>query len=399
MDGRERLLTTLRGERADRVPVAPFLYYNSVYEMFGYRPDIDTFFDPPDFDPIEKFVEYCEYFGFDILHSLGSVWDFYSASNSTRDLSFVRAWENWDVTVADERTGGDEKFRTVTIETPDGNLRMVEVQRRSSEHLVVSALVEYPIKAVRDFENLRRYAPPPDEMDCRLVSRARQAVASKGLVCTCTHGVFNTLAQFRRLEDVMIDPMADEGLYREMMNFFLECLIKRARKLVQAGADVIEVGANLATSAVGPRFFSNYVMEYESHLLDAIHELGALVILHNCGDASRIMHLYNDMPIDCWGYVTPPPAADVELDEALRVIRPNMALRGNLDQVEFLVKATPAEIRDRVGALLRRVRHRGNWILSATDFFFDGTPYENIRAFAEAGLEYGAYEHGGSPAG
>ena len=33
MDGRERLLTALRGERADRVPVAPFLYFNSGYEM------------------------------------------------------------------------------------------------------------------------------------------------------------------------------------------------------------------------------------------------------------------------------------------------------------------------------------------------------------------------------
>ena len=48
----------------------------------------------------------------------------------------------------------------------------------------------------------------------------------------------------------------------------------------------------------------------------------------------------------------------------------------------------------RVTFRVRQVEHRGNWILSATDFFFDGTPYDNIRAFAEAGLEYGAYEHG-----
>jgi len=40
---------------------------------------------------------------------------------------------------------------------------------------------------------------------------------------------------------------------------------------------------------------------------------------------------------------------------------------------------------------LEKVKPRGNWILSTTDFFFDETPYENIRAFAEAGLEYGKY--------
>jgi hypothetical protein len=43
MNGRERLLTTLKGGRADRVPVAPFLYCNSVYEMFRHKPEIETF--------------------------------------------------------------------------------------------------------------------------------------------------------------------------------------------------------------------------------------------------------------------------------------------------------------------------------------------------------------------
>jgi hypothetical protein len=58
--------------------------------------------------------------------------------------------------------------------------------------------------------------------------------------------------------------------------------------------------------------------------------------------------------------------------------------------VEFLVKATPVEIRARVRDVLAKVRERGNWILSTTDFFFDDTPYANIEAFAEAGREFGA---------
>jgi hypothetical protein len=48
-------------------------------------------------------------------------------------------------------------------------------------------------------------------------------------------------------------------------------------------------------------------------------------------------------------------------------------------------------VRERVRALLEKVKPRGNWILSTTDFFFDGTSYENIKAFADAGREYGVY--------
>ena len=55
LSGRERLLRTLRGDPVDRMPIAPFLYYNAVYEMFDYKPDIYHFYDPPDFDVVEKF--------------------------------------------------------------------------------------------------------------------------------------------------------------------------------------------------------------------------------------------------------------------------------------------------------------------------------------------------------
>jgi uroporphyrinogen-III decarboxylase len=103
------------------------------------------------------------------------------------------------------------------------------------------------------------------------------------------------------------------------------------------------------------------------------------------------MHIYNGMDMDCWGYLTPPPFGDVDLAEALKVIRPDMALRGNVDQVEFLKQAKPLQVTDRVREVVLMARERGNFILSPTDFFFDETPYENIKAFAEAGIKYGRY--------
>jgi uroporphyrinogen decarboxylase len=188
-----------------------------------------------------------------------------------------------------------------------------------------------------------------------------------------------------------MDPINDEGFYREMMDFFLDWNMKHLLEVIEAGADSIEIGANLATSGVGPKFFTDYVMDYENRLSNQIHEAGAYVVYHNCGDAQKIMHLYNDLDIDAWGYVTGPPFGDVILDDVLKIIRPDMALRGNIDQVEFMVKATPRQVKDRVKELLEKVKPRGNWILSCSDFFFDGTSYDNIRAFAEAGIEYGKY--------
>ncbi len=390
MNGRERLLRTLRGERADRVPIAPFLYHNAVYEMFDYVPKIDTFFDPPDFDVIEKFVEYCDHFGFDVLHSLGSVWDFWAARSTQADGTILHAQDGWDVHITDERRGDDTR-RTVVIETPGGQLRLVEVYQRTSKHLIVCAPEEYIIKEPRDLDLLQRYMPPADAMDCGLIRRARAATGDRGLVATCTNGAFNQAAVFRNVEQLMADPMEDDGFYRELMDFIVGWVVRRNQRFTDAGADVVELGGNLAGSSVGPRFFRDHVMAYEQRVIGAIHEAGAPVIYHNCGTAARILPLYNEMDIDCLGYLVTPPFGDVDLDEALRILRPDMALRGNIDQVDFMVNATPVQVRERVRGVLGATRQRGNLILSTTDFFFDGTPYENIEAFAAAGREFGAY--------
>ncbi|NIP43983.1 MAG: hypothetical protein GWO41_02535 [candidate division Zixibacteria bacterium] len=389
MNGRERLSLALNGSPTDRVPVAPFLYYNSIYEMFDYEPRIETFFTPPDFDPIEKFIEYCDFFGFDVLHTLGSVWDFWVA-NTMMDQSIAVSDENWDVHITDEKNGEDELLRTVNIRTPGGDLRHIEKHTRTSKYLIVSATLEYLIKGKEDFEILRRFAPPADRMDCQLIERARKAIGNKGLVDANTHGSFNILGLFRKLEDILTDPLIDPIFYQEMVDYFILRLISRAKKMVEAGADVVEVAGHW-TGHVGPKTFQKFILDNENRLVSAIKEFGVPVIYHNCGDAAKIMRFYNDLEIDCWGYLTPPPHADVIVEEALEVLRPSLTLRGNIDQITFMCQATPQEVEEKVRDLLTLVKPRGNWILSTTDFFFDGTPYENIHAFAEAGHKYGQY--------
>ena len=381
MNGRELLTATLQGKRTDRVPVSPFIAPNNIYEMFHYIPEIDTFFDPPDFDLAEKFVAYHDYFGFEVLFTQGHSGDSYVPSSA----------ENWEVGVTREGDR-DKQHRITTVRTPAGELRQIMNFERSSPHMIVLAVEKYLIETRRDFEIFAKYVPPAQFMNPGMVRRARNAVGDKGLVNPCTHGAFNTIAQFRKLENVMMDPIADEGFYREEIQFLLDWQMAALRQVIKAGADCIEIGGNMATSCVGPEYFQRYVRDYENEMARQIHAEGAKVVYHNCGDAQLIMHLYNDMEIDMWGYLTGPPFGDVNLDDALRIIRPSMTLRGNIDQVEFLRTATVEQIKERVRRLLEKVKPRGNWILCTSDFPFDGLPYENMQAFADAGREYGRYE-------
>ena len=389
MTGRERLLKTFKREKVDRIPIAPFLYYCTMYEFFDYKPRMDEFFDPEDFDVTKKFVDYCDYFGFDVLHVLGTNWDGWS-TNWEKHTYPSRSADNWDVTVIEE---GDEDSRriVITIKTPEGELRQVENKKRSSQYLIVRAIDEYLWKTPKDFEIFRKYSPPLDNIDCSLIARAREAVGDKGLVNANTGGVINVMNAYRKLDQIFMDPFMDEGFYREMCEYLLEWIIRQDKKMVEAGGEVLEFAANLTTSGVGPDFFEKYVLEYDKRKIDAVHAAGAFVNYHNCGDSAKLLHLYNQLGTDSFGYLTPPPFGDVDLNEALRVLRPDMVLKGNIDQVEFLRTATPGQIKKRVKEVLDKVKKRGNFILSTTDFIFDGTSQENVKAFVEAGIEYGTY--------
>jgi hypothetical protein len=100
-----------------------------------------------------------------------------------------------------------------------------------------------------DFEILARYAAPAEEIDHKLMLRSKACIGSHGLSAACTHGTFNTVNTFRKLDDMMADPLSDEGSHGAMMEYFTDRRIRQDCKVVRReGADVIEMGGNMATS-------------------------------------------------------------------------------------------------------------------------------------------------------
>ncbi len=388
MNGRERILKTFRGEKVDRVPICPWLFKNAVYKYFDIPPEDQKWRENDNL--AEMTIEVADYFGFDHLHRLASPRHCYVEKSSSDS--------NWIVEVEFSKIDGRDTEIT-TIKTPEKTLKQVTEFVQVSKYTYVEAIKEYYIKDRDDFILFQKYQPPFEEAiypaikdEFENLDIAKRALGGRGVIVgQIPGGAFSNLNKYRKLEDIMMDPYTDSGLYKAMIEHFSLRSRKIYDKLVEHGADIIEVGGNLASGGVGEKYFEEYVLEYEKKLADHIHSLNAYVLYHNCGDADSIMLLYNDMSIDGWGYLTPPPYGDVELDKALDIIRKDMVLLGNIDQIDFLKKSNPTQIRQRIGQVLKKAKKRGNFILSTTDWWTDDVPDENLKAFSEAGLEFGKY--------
>ncbi len=133
-------------------------------------------------------------------------------------------------------------------------------------------------------------------------------------------------------------------------------------------------------------------MPYEMRLIDAIHQAGGKMIYHNCGDAKLLLPLYAKMGIDVYESLTAAPYGDTVLKDALVQVPLPTVLSGGIDQIQFLVTATPEQVRQRVRDVLEQVKPRGGFILAASDYFSEGTPPENLQAFSDAAHEFSRYE-------
>ncbi|TFG59060.1 MAG: hypothetical protein E4H36_14485, partial [Spirochaetales bacterium] len=196
---------------------------------------------------------------------------------------------------------------------------------------------------------------------------------------------------YRNVADLLMDAYTAPEFYRNQIDYFGGRMLKLIRQLADAGADIVCCGGNVANgSMAGPRFFEENVLPFEIDFTAKVREMGVYYLYHNCGDAKSLYPLYSSVGMNIFETLTPPPAADNDLQAAFEMFDSGIVLSGGVDQIDFLVHATPEDIKKKVREILAIARPHGNFILAASDYFSEGTHYENVKAFAEAGKEFGA---------
>ena len=373
MTPRQRILNAIRRQPTDRLVVAPFVFLNFVRK----------FFNDPQVDVVAKTIEVYQHFGFDIIHR-----------NARPGYSHIPASnQNWEVKVT-KVNGNNCCQETTEIHTPGGILKQVtQVEERDPFERNMAYLgnvTEYLLKSRQDFAIFKEYAPPQNKIDVSEVRRARNLVAELGIIAPWVQGAFNFVNLFRSMEELFSDPLLDPGFYTGLMTYFMDRNTEIIRQYVQAGATVLSYGGNVANGrSVGPKFFREFVLPFEKELVRRIHDMGAMVIYHNCGYAANLYKAYSELDIDVFETLTEAPFGDGDIAEAMAAFEQKSALSGNLDQVNFLLSASSEEIYKRTASLVNKIRPYKHFIVAASDFLETNTPHENVHAFAHAAKDHG----------
>jgi MtaA/CmuA family methyltransferase len=167
---------------------------------------------------------------------------------------------------------------------------------------------------------------------------------------------------------------------RRLLSHLTKVVIDFALAQVKAGADMIGAG-DAAASLISPAMYRQFALPYEQRVCEAIHEAGALVKLHVCGNTTKLLHDMAHCSADLYNVDHMVP-----LEEAREAYAAHsVCFKGNLDPVQQVMQATP----DQCGEWAREAIAAGTaggarYMLSAGCEIPAATPDEVFAAFCEA---------------
>ena len=203
----------------------------------------------------------------------------------------------------------------------------------------------------------------------------KEKVGGRLLVEGWIEGPCAEAADLRGINTLMLDFHDDPGFVRELFDFILPMELEFAEAQVEAGADLIGIG-DAAASLVGPKIYEQLVWPYEKKMVDGVHQLGAAVRLHICGNTSRILS-----PIGRLGCEIVDLDYMVSVAAAREEMGPRQILLGNIDPVSVLRNGTPASITAAIAECHRQAGSR--YIVGAGCEVPRDTPPENLLALRD----------------
>ena len=182
-------------------------------------------------------------------------------------------------------------------------------------------------------------------------------------------------ADLRGINTIMMDFYDDPGFIRDLFEFVIEMELNFAKFQIEAGVDVMGIG-DAAASLVGPQVYEEFVWPYEKRLIDGVHELGAAVRLHICGNTRDILKGIGRLGCEIVDLDYPVPVS-----EGREKMGQAQIICGNIDPVAVLQDSTPEQIHHAIEQCHKEAG--SNFIVGAGCEVTRTTPSENLRVLTD----------------
>ncbi len=253
---------------------------------------------------------------------------------------------------------------------------------------------ELTLAKLQTMDDVRNYPwPDPNAHDFSGVAAACDRLKDFA-VCTGGAGcpdILNGVSRGRGMEQVMIDIATRDEVGLAIIQKRIDYYYEVARRMLQAGhgkIDILCMGEDMGNQngrMFGPRDFNDIFRPALQRYIDLAHEFGAKAMCHSCGDTHEIMPDLIAMKLDILDAMQPEPRGmDVEKIRAL--CKGKMAFCGLISTQDTLPFRDEAACRAEARHRLDVIAPGGGYIFAPAHCIQAGTPLVNVLAIYEEAL-------------
>jgi len=201
----------------------------------------------------------------------------------------------------------------------------------------------------------------------------------------CGH-VYETAWQIRGLEDFLMDLHTDPEAMAHLVGRLDELRIFCARRLAEAGVDVIKLGDDIATQkgmVMRPEMWREFLKPGLARAIKAAKDANPDVLTwyHTDGDATAVVGELVDIGLDILNPVQP---ECMDLAELNRRYGDRLAFWGAIGTQSTMPFGSPDDVRNAVRGCREACGPAGGILLAPTHVIEPDVPFENLVALRDA---------------
>jgi hypothetical protein len=383
MTGQQRILATLAGEAADRVPFVPNIWqWFHVNRVTGRLPgELQGMHDP---------IEVLRHMGADLFSKFDGKVVRERLGVCRRQV--IHEGEPTDASLWTSFTDmAGRMIRRDRIETPHGKLSQAWHYAPEAgapfeaEHWWKDFDRDYP--AIRAWMQDRRF-----EIDRAELTQGLQKIGSDGVI------LFQLLpSPLKQLHWLAGQEQATLFIadHPQEMHALAEIHAQQSLRLLEEavalpGIWIYEVPDNLDSAFYSPRVFRAFCLNHYRRMAEMLHARGKYLFVHACGRLRALAPLIVESNLDSVEGQPHPPLGDWHLHEA-RAYSSRLILCGGMTahEQEWTGPGTRQRLAAHVQTLFASLGDRRRFLFGSGCNTSPAAPYENLLALRDAALEFG----------
>ncbi len=191
------------------------------------------------------------------------------------------------------------------------------------------------------------------------------------------------------MEDGLMAILDDPEKSLTVLDVTAEWSIALAVAQVRRGARAIKISSPFAGNAFLSReMYEEFILPFESRLAKAVRAEGAAIYTHTCGAIGDRLDLLCQAGVSGIECLDPPPLGDVEITDAVEMLKDKIFIKGNIDPVNTLLRGDAEKIRKDVSAVLDAARELKGFVLSSACSIAPQAPPDNLKRMVELCREF-----------